>query len=206
VFDWLTNAVSGSPVTYLVVLLAAGGDVIIPLVPSETIVVSAGVLAAKGKLLIYLLVPAAALGAFIGDNIAYGLGRTGGDPVAARLFKGEDGRRRLEWAERAIQRHGGILIVAGRFIPGGRTASTFAAGTLEMPYRRFLIADVVAAVAWALFAAMLGFIGGSAFQDSSWKPFAASLAIATLITLSLEVFRRVQKRRGRDILGDRLET
>ena len=48
------------------------------------------------------------------------------DPVADRLFRGEKGRARLEWAERAVDRHGGVLVVMGRFIPGGRTASTFA--------------------------------------------------------------------------------
>jgi len=43
-FDWLSDLVSGSPITYLVVLAAAGGDVLLPIIPSETMVFTAGVL------------------------------------------------------------------------------------------------------------------------------------------------------------------
>lgn len=204
-FDWLTDAVSNGPVAYLVVLIASGGDVVFPPVPSETIVVTAGVFAARGDLILPLVIPSAALGAFIGDNIAYWLGRAVGDPVADRLFHGEKGRSRLEWAERAVERHGGTLIVLGRFLPGGRTASTFAAGTLEMPWRRFATADVLAVALWATFATMLGFAGGSTFRDSEWKPLLASLVAATLIAVGIEIYRRVQRHRGKDILGDPLD-
>lgn len=93
--------------------------------------ITASVLAAQGELLIWAIVPLVALGAFLGDNLCYLLGRTIGDPVAGRLFKGEKGQTRLLWAEQALRRRGAILIGVGRFIPGGRTATTFAAGTLE---------------------------------------------------------------------------
>lgn len=204
-FDWLTDAVSGSSITYVVVLIASGVDVVFPPVPSETIVVTAGIVAAKGGLTIFALIPLAALGAFCGDNLSYWLGRRIGDPIADRAFRSEAAKERLAWAERAIKRHGSILIVVGRFIPGGRTASTFAAGTLEMPYRRFVAADAVAAAIWATVSVMTGYLGGSAFRDSSWKPFAVSFGIAGLLALSIEMWRRIQKHRGRDILGDPID-
>ncbi len=205
VFDWLTQEVSNSPVTYLVVFVAAGTDVLLPLIPSETIVITASILAAQGDLLIVLIVPAAALGAFVGDNVSYWLGRRVGDPVARRLFRGEKGQGRLEWAERAIERRGTVLIAAGRFIPGGRTATTFAAGTLEMPYRRFLLADAIAATIWAVYVSALGYLGGEAFKESLWLPLAASLGCATAVALGFEGWRRLQKRRGKDLLGDEIE-
>jgi membrane-associated protein len=201
-FDWLTDAVTASPITYLVVAVAAGGDVLFPLIPSETIVITAGVLAAHGALSIWLIVPLAAVGAFAGDNASYWLGRKVGDPLARRLFGGERSRARLEWAERAIRRHGPLLVLVGRFVPGGRTASTFAAGMLELRYARFALADAVAVVLWAAYAALLGYLGGSTFRDSLWKPLAVSLGIAALVGLATEVWRRVQRRRGRDLLGD----
>ncbi len=203
-FDWLAQEVSHSAFTYPVVFAAAGLDVLIPLIPSETIVITASVLAAQGELLIWVLVPAVALGAFVGDNLCYLLGRQIGDPIADRLFADEKGQARLLWAEQALRRRGAILIGVGRFIPGGRTATTFAAGTLEMPYRQFVVADAFAAAIWALYVSMLGYLGGETFQDSLWLPLATSFACAMLVGLGFEVWRRVQSRRGKDILGDEL--
>lgn len=203
-FDWLTQHVSDTPITYLIVFVAAGGDVLFPPIPSETIVIAAAVIAAHSGLSIFIIVPAAAVGAFIGDNIAYLLGRRVGDPIARRLFRGQKGRARLEWAEQAIRRRGRLLVVVGRFIPVGRTASTFAAGTLEMRYRRFAPADAGAASLWAVYASMLGYVGGASFKNSLWKPLAVSLGTALLIGVATELWRRLQKRRGKDILGDEL--
>ena len=203
-FDWLTQEVSHSPLTYPVVFAAAGLDVLLPLVPSETIVIAASVLAAQGELLIWGIVPLVALGAFLGDNLCYLLGRMVGAPVADRLFSGEKEQARLLWAEEALRRRGAILIGVGRFIPGGRTVTTFAAGTLEMPYRQFVVADAFAAAIWALYVSMLGYLGGEAFQDSLWLPLAASFACAMAVGVAFEARRRVQRRRGKDILGDEL--
>lgn len=203
-FDWLTQEVSQSALTYPVVLTAAGLDVLFPLIPSETIVITAGVLAAQGDLLIWVIVPAVALGAFLGDNLCYFLGRRIGDPIADRLFDDEQGQARLLWAEEALRRRGAVLIGVGRFIPGGRTATTFAAGTLEMPYRQFLVADAFAACIWAFYVSMLGYLGGETFKDSLWPPLAASFGCAMVVGLGFEVWRRVQERRGKDILGDEL--
>ncbi|HWN72759.1 MAG TPA: DedA family protein [Solirubrobacterales bacterium] len=203
-FDWLTHEVGQSAVTYPVVFVAAGTDVLFPLIPSETIVITASVLAAQGELFIWLIVPLVALGAFLGDNLCYLLGRKIGDPVADRLFKGEKGQARLRWAEEALRRRGAILIGVGRFIPGGRTATTFAAGTLEMPYRQFAAADALAAVLWAFYVSMLGYLGGETFQDNLWLPLGSSLACAMAVGAGFEVWRRMQRRRGKDILGDEL--
>ncbi|HET7416993.1 MAG TPA: DedA family protein [Solirubrobacterales bacterium] len=203
-FDWLTQEVSNSALTYPVIFVAAGTDVLFPLVPSETIVITASVLAAQGELLIWGIVPLVALGAFLGDNVCYLLGRTIGDPIADRLFKGEKGQVRLQWAEEALRRRGAILIGVGRFIPGGRTATTFAAGTLEMPYRQFVVADIFAAFLWALYICLLGYLGGETFQDTLWLPLATTFACAMAVGAGFEVWRRVQRRRGKDILGDEL--
>ncbi len=205
VFDWLTQEVGQSDLSYLIIFVACATDVLLPLVPSETIVITAGILAAQSELLIFVIVPAAAVGAFVGDNACYWLGRGVGDPVARRLFGGEKGQERLEWAERALDRRGAALIAVGRFVPGGRTATTFAAGTLEMRYRSFLFADAVAALLWALYVSALGYLGGEAFKDNLWLPLGASLGFAALVALGFEGWRRFEKRRGKDVLGDELD-
>lgn len=200
----LADQVSDSPLTYLVVLVAAGADVLFPLIPSETIAVTSGVLASRGDLIIWLLIPATATGAIIGDNIAYFIGAKLGEPLVNRIADSEENQERLRWAERAIQKRGTLVIVAGRFIPGGRTITTLAAGTLQMRWRRFIVADVVAALIWATYVGMLGYLGGAAFRDNLWEPLLASLVAVFVVGSGLEIWRRVQLRRGKDILGDRL--
>jgi membrane protein DedA with SNARE-associated domain len=205
VVGWLTDHVSGTPLSYLVVLLAAGGDVLFPLIPSETVVITGGVVAAQGGLHLWLLVPAAVLGAMLGDLASFGLGRLVGERVAHRIFRGPQGAARLARFERALRRRGGVVIIVGRFIPGGRTASTFAAGTLEMPLRRFLLADLVAAACWSLYVALLGYLGGTAFQHSAWKPVLGAMGLAAVAAGGVEAWRRHGVRRGRDpLLGERV--
>jgi membrane-associated protein len=206
VLDSITSEVTNNPATYAIVFAAATTDVLLPLIPSETIVLAAAVLAAQGELVIWLIVPAAALGAFLGDNASYWLGRKVGDPVASRLFRGEKAGSRLQWAEKAIGERGSLLIFIGRFIPGGRTATTFASGTLEMEYRRFLIADAVAATAWALYVSMLGYLGGSTFEDNLWLPLLVAFSFATLVGAAIEGWRRFERGRGKDVFGDQLES
>jgi membrane protein YqaA with SNARE-associated domain len=77
VFDWLTH-VQASPLTYLAVLGACALDAILPIVPSEAVVIAASILATRGELSIWVIALAAAAGGFLGDTGSYGLGRTAG--------------------------------------------------------------------------------------------------------------------------------
>lgn len=203
-FHWLTQEVSGSPWTYAVVFAACALDVLVPLIPSETIVITAAVVANQGDLMIWLIVVAAALGAIAGDNAVYAIGGRWGERAARRIFRGEKAQARLDWAERAVLRRETAVILVGRFLPGGRTASTFQAGMVGLAWRRFIAADALAATAWAVYTGMLGYLGGSAFSGNTWKPIAGALAIAVVVGLLIEAWRQIQKRRGRDILNDTL--
>jgi membrane-associated protein len=194
VFESLTDVVSGSPWTYAFIIGVSALDVVFPLVPSETSVILAGVLASTGDLILILVIIAAAFGAFAGDNTSYWVGRTAGERLAERFFKGER-RKRLDWAEQQLNERGGYLIVVGRFIPGGRTAVTLASGTLEMPWPKFILFDTIACVFWASYAALLGYFGGKAFEEAPWKGFVIAFFVAMLIAGGVEAFRWLRKRR-----------
>lgn len=193
-FESLTDIVSGSPWTYAFIIGISALDVVFPLVPSETSVILAGVLAATGDLILILVIMAAAFGAFAGDNTSYWVGRTAGERLAERFFKGER-RKRLDWAEQQLNERGGYLIVVGRFIPGGRTAVTLASGTLEMPWPKFIFFDTIACIFWASYAALLGYFGGKAFEEAPWKGFVIAFIVAMGIACGVEVFRWLRKRR-----------
>ena len=180
---------------YAIVLLVAFLDALVPIVPSETVVITAGVVAAAGDLSLPLIIPLAAAGAFLGDNAAYLIGARFGGRAKQRLLGREKAKRRIEWAGRQLSERGGQLIVVARFIPGGRTAVTLSAGTLEYPWRRFALFDAAAAISWALYAALLGYFGGRAFEHAAWKGLALALAIAFGVAGAIEVARWSLRRR-----------
>jgi membrane-associated protein len=190
----LTDYVSGSPWTYAFLFLVSALDVIFPLVPSETSVILAGVLSATGDLMIFAVILCAGAGAVVGDNTAYWIGRKAGPWIVKRFFAG-DRRKRIDWAEKQVQERGAYLILVGRFIPGGRTAVTLACGLLHMPWRRFITFDIPAGLMWASYAALLGYFGGKAFEESPLKGFAVAFAVALAITGAIELYRWMKKRR-----------
>ena len=195
-FDQFTQLVSdASGWAYGIIFLLAMLDALVPLVPSESSVITAGVVASSGDLSVPMIVLAAAAGAFAGDNAAYLLGRRFGTRIEARFFRGERGRKQIRWAERQLAERGGELIVIGRFIPGGRTAVTLSAGTLEYPWRRFALFDAAAAFVWALYATLLGYLGGRAFEHAPWKGLLLALAIAFAVAGGIELTRWLLKRR-----------
>ena len=148
-------------------------------------------LAGTGRLDVALVIAAAAAGAWVGDNASYLTGRRLGRPVARRFFRRPKAKRRLEWAARLLETRGGYLVVVSRFIPGGRTATTFTAGLVRYRWlARFLPFSVVAALLWASYAALLGYFGGSIFERRPLYALLLAFGIAAAITLAVEVYRR----------------
>jgi membrane protein DedA with SNARE-associated domain len=192
---------SGSPWTYAVILGIAALDALVPLVPSEATVISAGVLAGAGDLQLGFVIAAGAAGAYAGDSSAYWLGRRLDDRFAGRLFRGIKGTRRRAWAEQTLERHGGPVIFGARFVPGGRTATTVSAGMLRMSWRRFAAFAGAAAVGWALYAALLGYLGGRAFEDNVLWALLTGFGVAVGTFLVVEAARRTRSRRRRAVEG-----
>ena len=198
-FNQFTQYVaSASGWAYAAIFLLAMLDAILPVVPSETSVITAGVVASSGQLSLPLVVASATVGAAAGDNLAYLIGRRFGGPATRRFFSSEKSRQRLSWAERQLKQRGGQLILVGRFIPGGRTVVTLSAGLLHYPWRRFAALDAVAAFVWALYAASLGYFGGRAFEHAAWKGLLLALGVGFAIAGLVEAVRWVlRRRRGR---------
>ncbi|KEZ77752.1 DedA family protein [Salinisphaera hydrothermalis] len=130
---------------FLLVLLEDFG---IP-VPGETALISAALLASQGKLPIELLLPAAWLGAVIGDNIGYAIGRFGG-----RRLVIHHGTRvgitdaRLARIERFFQRRGGAIVIIARFFVGLRQLNGIVAGIGCMAAPRFVFYNAIGAALW----------------------------------------------------------
>jgi membrane protein DedA with SNARE-associated domain len=196
VFGQFTQLVAeASGWAYGIVFLLAVLDVLIPIVPSEASVITAGVVASTGGINLPLLIVAAACGAFAGDNLAYYLGHRYGARAQARFLRGANARKTVAWAERQLKERGGELIAISRFIPGGRTVITLTAGTLRFRWRRFAAFDALAAVIWAGYASLLGYFGGMAFEHAAWKGLLLALGIGFAVTGLIELVRWLLRRR-----------
>ncbi len=195
-FQSFVNAVSGSDWSYLIVFAVAMLDAFFPIVPSEATAIAAGVVAGTGGLSVELVIVAAAIGAIVGDNISFAIGHFLGARVERRFFSGEKSQKRLKWAQKTLDERGGYLIVVARFIPGGRTATTFVAGFVEtFPWRRFLMFDVIAGAIWGTYTVLLGYFGGRTFEEEPWKGLLLAFGIAVAVTGVVEVARHLRARR-----------
>lgn len=191
-FDWLENAIRGEVWTYPAIVAAVAFDSLLPVAPGEAVMITAGALAANGDLSPFLVAFAGTVGGCLGDNASYGLGASLGRRAERRLFSSAKARQRIAWANRQLEERGAAIIIVARFVPGGRTATTFSAGVLEMPWRRFFAVDAIAAAIWATYMTLLGYFGGSAFEDSLWKPILAASLVAAAVAGATELLRRAR--------------
>ena len=186
-----------SPWLWIVVFIVAGLDALLPFMPSETTVIIVGVLVVPDTGQLAMLIVIAALGAWSGDSLSYLIGRSFGPVVLPRLIRGERARAQFQWAHTQLRRHATVLLLAGRYLPGVRAVTMLGAGVLRYPARRFLLTDAVGAGLWATYSSLIGYLGGTTFQDhpvyGMLLAFAIGLAGATLV----EVVRRVTGRRRR---------
>jgi membrane-associated protein len=190
----LIDLLTGSLWTYPLLLGICAGDALIPAFPSETALIVCGIQAARGELSLEWVIVFAAAGAFSGDNASYAVGRWLGRPVVKRFFAGEVAQRRLDWARNFLKERGSYVLVVARFIPGGRTATTFTAGLVHMRWpTRFAPYVFVAAILWAVYGGLLGYLGGRLFEDQPIYALLVALGIATLITVGVEAWRRFRK-------------
>ena len=189
----LIDLLTGSLWTYPLLFGICAGDALIPAFPSETAVIVCGIQAARGQLSLEWVIVWAAAGAFTGDNASYAVGRWLGTPAVKRFFSGEVAQRRLDWARNFLKERGSYVLIVARFIPGGRTATTFTAGLVHLRWlTRFAPYVFIAAILWAVYGALLGYLGGSVFKDRPIFALLVAFGIAALVTAGVEGWRRVR--------------
>ncbi|MBB6395003.1 membrane protein DedA with SNARE-associated domain [Actinomadura coerulea] len=184
-----------SPWFYLVLFAVAAIDGFFPVVPSESMVITAGVYAASGQPELAPVVALAAAGAFLGDHVSYLVGRRAGGRLVRAARPGTRRHAALGWAGRTMAERGGLILVVARYVPGGRTAVTLTMGAVGFRLRSFSLFAAVAAVSWALYGALLGYVGGVAFEDDPLKGVAVGLGLALGVTAAVEVVRFARRRR-----------
>jgi membrane-associated protein len=129
--------------------------------PGDSLLITAGLFAARGNLPIGMMLVALSAAAIIGQGVGYWIGYKAGPPLFSRpnswLFKQEH----LQKAQAFYEKHGGMTIVLARFMPIVRTFVPVVAGVARMPYHTFMLYNIVGGIAWVFSMCLIGyFLGG----------------------------------------------
>ncbi|WP_406312258.1 VTT domain-containing protein [Streptosporangium sp. NBC_01639] len=147
--------------TYLVVWVVAALDLFVPILPTGTLMIAGGALAAQGKLAPVLLIAAGTLGAWLGDLGGYRLGRRLARKLAHLATHRDRGSRPdLPAWQRQFARHTVLSLIVARYLPAGRTVTAVTAGRQNFPRRGYAAAALIAEALWAVPAVLIGYLGG----------------------------------------------
>lgn len=178
------------------VLFAETGLLVGFFLPGDSLLFTAGLLCTTNPdqsvhLNLAGVLPAAALGALLGAQCGYWLGRRGGRSLLERSDN-KHLSRGVERAEQILGRYGQAkAIVLARFIPVVRTVLNPMAGVLEVPARTFLLWQTVGGLIWSLGVTLLGYGLGSRIPniDRYLLPIVAVIVVISLIPLVIELIR-----------------
>jgi membrane-associated protein len=173
---------------YLALFAFLAVDALVPVVPTQAIMITSGALTVYGALDLGLVIAVGTIGMFAGDSIAFVLGRSTGDRLGSLTSRfaprGDEHdsrtRRAAERFTRGLRRPGPLVMLLCRFVPGGRMASGYNAGRTGYPIRSFVGYDGAAALGWAAYGGLVGHLGGTAITQSAWQVFALA-AVAAVI-------------------------
>jgi membrane-associated protein len=170
-----------------IVLLMVVVDGFFPPVPSESVLVAmAAIGAATGLPNPWLLLLIAALGSFLGDNIAFLIGRRFG-ASRFRILRAKRVAAIMERASINLERSPGAVILTARFVPVGRVVVNVLAGASGFSRRRFVSLSAISGLAWAAYSVLIGVTAGAWMHDN--PVLGAALAIVAALTVGLVIDR-----------------
>jgi len=150
--------------------------------PGDSLLVTAGLFAARGDLGLWSIFLFVSLAAIVGDTVGYTIGaRTG-----PKIFTREDSllfhKKHLITTKEFYDRYGGVTIIIARFMPIVRTFAPLVAGVGGMEYRRFVFYNVAGGIGWVVTMTSLGYFLGKAVPGIDRH---IDVVIAVVIFLSL---------------------
>jgi len=165
--------------------------------PGETAVLLGGVLANQHRVSLPLIAAVAVVAAIVGDSVGYEVGRHFGTRLLdSRLF--ERRRSGLERGKQALRANGGRAVFLARFTAFLRAVMPGLAGTVRMPYPRFLAFNAAGGLIWALGFTFLGYLAGASYRKVESVAGWASEIFLAVILVAVVTFVIMRRRRERD--------
>ncbi len=189
----------GGLLALIVIVFTETGLMIGFFLPGDSLLVTAGLFAAKGDLDIWVLNVTLSLAAVAGDTVGYWIGAKTGRRIFTReksLFFAKD---HLLRTRAFYEKHGGKTIIIARFMPFVRTFAPVVAGVGEMRYRRFIAYNVFGGIGWVASMTLIGYWLGQMVPDID-KHIHKVVAVVIFLSLlpGLVEFARARLRRSRE--------
>ncbi len=182
---------SGGLLLIAAIIFAESGMFVGFFFPGDTLLLTAGIFAAQGKLSLPLVIIVVALAAIAGDNTGYHIGKRYG----RRLFRKPDGlifrQEYIQRAEEFYERFGSRTMLFAHFIPVVRTFVPPVAGVAKMDYPKFALFDAIGDTAWAIVVTMIGYWFGTKIPNIDHYIILAVVAVV-LITLGPTLYHLYQ--------------
>ncbi|MBI4175459.1 DedA family protein [Candidatus Berkelbacteria bacterium] len=197
-FDLITLIKTVGYVGLFGIVFAESGLFIGFFLPGDSLLFTAGFLAAQGYLSLPPVIVVCFLGAVLGDNFGYAFGKK----VGPAIFRRDDSvlfhKDQLATAHAYYQRYGGKTIILARFLPVVRTFVPILAGVGDMHYPTFVIYNVVGGLLWAVGLPVLGFYLGNLIPniDRYLVPIVASIIIISALPTSIHLLKEYQHRQN----------
>ena len=185
----------------LAVVFAESGLLIGFFLPGDSLLFTAGLLVAEGSyvtLPLWFVCSLIVLAAIFGDQVGYLFGRKVGPALFrrpdSRLFKHEN----VERAHQFFEKYGPRSIVLARFVPIVRTFTPIVAGVARMPYRTFVMFNVIGGVLWGAGVTVLGFyLGQIGFVRINIELILVAMVAISFVPIAIEVLRARRKGLGK---------
>ncbi|WP_148714846.1 DedA family protein [Chitinolyticbacter meiyuanensis] len=177
------------------VIFCETGLVVMPLLPGDSLLFVAGMLAGGGLFNVHLLCLLLFIAAVAGDALNYTIGRYFGHKLFANPNSKVFRRDHLEKTHAFYEKHGGKTIIIARFVPIVRTFAPFVAGMAEMSYAKFFTFNVVGAFVWVYSLTFAGYLlGGISFIKDNLTLIILGIIFVSILPGLIEVARHKLRR------------
>jgi membrane protein DedA with SNARE-associated domain len=165
--------------------------------PGETMLIAASLYAGAGHLNVWVVGIVGFLAAVLGDNVGYLIGRKGGRKVVDRWGKYVlVTPERFDRAEAWFVKHGGVVVCFARYVEGLRQLNGVIAGTVEMPWKKFLFFNALGAALWVTTWTSLGYLAGNNVETiAHYFTLFIVIAAAVLVVYLFFHVRHIRRRR-----------
>jgi membrane-associated protein len=192
----------GYPLVFALIAIETMG---IP-VPGETALVTAGIVASRGRLDIEIVIALAAAAAILGDNVGFAIGRKLGRRLLTAPGPLLHHRHRvIAVAEPFFERHGPKAVFLGRWIAGLRITSAWMAGVTRMSWPTFLFWNALGGIAWATSIALLAYFVGHSAEKIIHVAGLGGAAAVVVGGFALWLVLFVRRRRAEAIVEAKIE-